>query len=265
MTRFRITRSVRGAVFAATIAFAISPAASATVLIEPLSKSDEKIALEMLVRSVAEHTDLYRDYRSLSAAQGNEIPAKDTKQYVSKSRSATFATAEYDVLDNNGNRKTYTYYAKSGTDVDDMVSRLKGSPSGHGPTRSGVKIARIDFDDFHSSIGASEALRFSDAELKIGRTIERDIRLGKVRPDGTLRLWVSQEPCSSCRAALDELNARVLTKDVHVRYVGANTGKDVTAPSARFHARRVGLLNGLADTSIPGPRTASPRTLNGCL
>jgi len=48
--------------------------------------------------------------------------------------------------------------------------------------------------------------RKRDAEIKLARRIEADIRAGRVTSGGTLNVYSSQAPCASCEAALQALS-----------------------------------------------------------
>lgn len=82
-----------------------------------------------------------------------------------------------------------------------------------------------------------ENARQRDAELKIARAIETDIREGRVPRGGFLSGYSSQEPCDSCEAALQALSDG---NDIRVNV--AYLGRDTPA-YRRFHRQRLMHLN----------------------
>ncbi|MEX1829553.1 hypothetical protein [Luteibacter sp. CQ10] len=61
--------------------------------------------------------------------------------------------------------------------------------------------------------------RQRDAELKVARLIEADIRAGRIAAGGELQVYASQAPCDSCRRALQALSDRYDVR-IHVSWLG---------------------------------------------
>lgn len=61
--------------------------------------------------------------------------------------------------------------------------------------------------------------RQRDAELKVARLIEADIRAGRIARGGELNVYSSQAPCDSCRRALQALSDRYDMR-IHVSWLG---------------------------------------------
>lgn len=80
------------------------------------------------------------------------------------------------------------------------------------PSGSNVTSTSVDGDR------KSDA-RQRDAELKVARLIEEDIRAGRIATGGELNVYSSQAPCDSCRRALQALSDRYDIR-IHVSWLG---------------------------------------------
>jgi hypothetical protein len=102
-----------------------------------------------------------------------------------------------------------------------------------------------------------EDARKRDAELKVARRIERDIRDGLVAAGGRLNGYSSQVPCPSCEAALQALSDRQGIA-VHVSYLGHGSPayarfdrqrhQYLTSIEVAVHGGQLNLLNQAADS-----------------
>jgi hypothetical protein len=140
-------------------------------------------------------------------------------------------------------RRPYASYFPRGADV---IAWAVAPPRGSSVTSSPVRG------------DAFEDARKRDAELKVARRIERDIREGLIVGGGRLNGYSSQLPCPSCAAALQELADRHDIR-VHVSYLGhgspAYTRFDrqrhqyLTSIDVAVHGGQLNRLNASADTS----------------
>lgn len=192
----------------------------------------------------------------------------DTMQFSGFSRqlaTATFVSFSYEYRI-NGELHRRVYHARSGR--NDLASGLVGPrprrrymsyfPQGadivawaeNPPRGSNVTSSPVQGDTFANA-------RKRDAELKIARRIERDIRDGLVVAGGRLNGYSSQVPCPSCEGALQALSDRHGI-DVHVAYLGhgspAYTRFDrmrhqyLTSIEVAVNGGQLNLLNQSADT-----------------
>ncbi|WP_291776122.1 deaminase domain-containing protein [Luteibacter sp.] len=163
----------------------------------------------------------------LAALEGRRVDTQEFTAFSQQFESATFVSATYQYeIDGTSYRRVY--HARSGWNeprlgipglraVRDYSAYFEASTDviawDRTPPRHSTVTAR-PLDD-----GRAANARDRDAELKIARQIERDIRNGRVRAGGYLAVYSSQEPCASCEPALQALSdARGIR--VHVAFLG---------------------------------------------
>ena len=212
------------------------------VSIAPMSDLPGDIVVPALVGVVEEELD---NLASAISKQGGYRPT-ELKALKAKLPKKTAVHGNYTWTDSQGRIRHKVYYGLSGRELDDVIT---DDLSGGSAVRA---RARANFSDFQSRLHdipdvdpkGKPVSRELDAELKVARTLERDLALKRVGPGGTLQVRVSQVPCPSCTKVLNdlaELNpAAPLTVRVH--YLPVNTEKLVDAPSARFHRGRQEVL-----------------------
>lgn len=154
----------------------------------------------------------------------------DAAQFARFSRqwqTATFVSFTYEYVV-NGERHQRVYHARSGRNEPDTGFDGERPHRSYASyfTRGTPVVAWADAPPRGSHVTASpvqgdryEDARKRDAELKVARRIERDIREGRVAAGGRLNGYASQVPCASCEAALQALSDRHGIR-VHVAYLG---------------------------------------------
>lgn len=158
---------------------------------------------------------------------GRHPNTREFSGFSTQLQSATFVSFTYEFTV-NGQRHRRVYHARSGR--NDLVTGLPDARNPrpyqsyfphHGsdtiawaatpPRGSAVTSSPVQGDRYQDA-------RKRDAELKVARAIERDIRDGRVVAGGNLYGYSSQEPCPSCEGALQALSDQHGIP-VHVAYL----------------------------------------------
>ncbi|UPG94937.1 hypothetical protein [Luteibacter aegosomatissinici] len=184
----------------------------------------------------------------------------NTGEYASFSRqmeTATFVSATY-AYTVGGETRHRIYHARSGRNEPDTglpgVQALRSYRDYVDATQPGVvawdqmpppssHVTHSPLDD-----GRHADARRRDAELKIARRIEADIRAGVVAMGGWLNVYASQVPCGSCEQALLELS-RQADISVHIAYLGRGS-----AAYRRFQRQREAFMTTIQVAANGGQR-----------
>jgi hypothetical protein len=239
----------------------LGQAASAQELsINPMSSGADGTVVPTLVSVVENEMD------NLAAALSGrpDYRASELKALKAKLPAKTVVHGDYTWIDDQGVPQRKVYYGLSGKELDDLITNDISTD------RPSAVRTRATFTDFNSRLAdipdvdarGNPVSRELDAELKVARTLERDIGMKRVGAGGKLELRVSQAPCPSCTKVLNDLvqlnpNAPLTVK---VHYLPANPEKLVDAPSARFHRGRMEVLK--RDVS-PGRKLAAEAISSG--
>jgi len=217
-------------------------AAAQKVSIDPMPDGPGDVVVPVLVGVVEEELD------NLASALSHRQDYRPTELKALKAKlpKKTVVHGNYTWTDSQGKVRHKVYYGLSGRELDDVITDdLSGGSAARVRTRATFPDFRSRLEDIPDvDTKGKPVSRELDAELKVARTLERDLALNRVGPGGTLQVRVSQAPCPSCTKVLNdlaELNpAAPLTVRVH--YLPLNTEKLVDAPSARFHRGRQEVL-----------------------
>jgi hypothetical protein len=152
----------------------------------------------------------------------------------------TFAEFEYQYEDPRGGVHVRVYHGSSGP-VEPRVG-VRGVYATHSVDTFSdygdfaVLVRNVDLDDTDVTPSTRDdrgaAARRNDAELRIARAIERDIREGVVHAGGRIAGFVSQPMCASCRAAVEALERN------HGIQATITALDNPSAAYRRFNARR---------------------------
>lgn len=163
----------------------------------------------------------------VDALDGRRPDAAQFARFSRQWQTATFVSFTYE-FEVNGERHQRVYHARSGR--NELDTGLDGERPRRAYasyfTRGAPVVAWADAPPRGSQVTASpvqgdryDDARKRDAELKVARWIERDIREGRVAAGGHLNGYTSQAPCPSCEAALQALSDQHGIR-VHVAYLG---------------------------------------------
>ncbi|WP_043696229.1 hypothetical protein [Luteibacter sp. 9133] len=196
---FRRRKLAIGGLFVALVSLADSSGA-AEVIKEPLK--DDFLRSGVMARLLASfdaHADAARKWY-VDAFHGRPV-ARETfdrfGQSLETDRIVSF-TYEYN---RDGNAMTHVYHGRSGAN-----NPWRALPSSRRAAPYASYFSRVSADTVVWNRERLPAGR--DAERKIARQIERDIRDGLVSSGGTLRGFSSAAPCGACESALRMLSDR---------------------------------------------------------
>ena len=169
------------------------------------------------------------------------------KHFNLKANSDTLAVIEYTYTDTSGQSVTRRYHSRSGRPTRTLIDKAPSdsSSSSTGPTdeerardiamdaeESEYYAYSSDLDVRASVLPAENSIleatdlgdfsRANDAELKAFRRIEADIASGNVTRGGTIKGYVSQSVCESCRKVVTTFAEEFDASGAIYQLLGAN-------------------------------------------
>lgn len=213
----RFARLARHALF-----LLVAAGTSATLAQEveyiPVDDADSAVVAE-LSDTFTRHAYSVDRWLKLEAPKEPHLTQRNVfSSFESGFKRATVARLEYS-YPVEGGTATRVYHAMSGVEPDEAFSRLLSAKDGMSPpkplspvadqfrtTRWDVRASEVSesASDLHAAETADGLDHSADAELKAFRTLERDLKTGKVAAGGQLRVRVSKIPCESCRKVFAE-------------------------------------------------------------
>lgn len=262
---------IRGAL-AALVALGGAPAARAVEITTYEWDNDvNDFLIERLAESFAHHVDPAVRW-FVSETEGLPVGRHSFRDFSRQFLSATYAEFVY-TYHEHGIERSRTYFASSGELQPRLAAGNGRRPYldfvASGPTEvhavllagNQSELTHIPLDD-----GRGDHARRNDAELKAVRSIERDIRAGRVPRGGEVTAFVSQRMCDSCARAV-QMFANAYDVTVYIN-TPTHTG---TWASFRFMRKRKSFLEAARaslptrfNNGPPGPSSGGPPPPPSC-